>query len=200
LVPICGFDPRAFVESKLLVLGIGNPLLSDDGFGPAVLARVRRQIGEKDGVEFVDVSTGSLRLAEEIADHEQVVLIDAFATGEAEPGTMYELILTDTGGTYHLSLAGDTPPLDRDVFINSIGRAWSAHEVDLMMAIKLMVRDLGRTPPKRIYVFGVEAQDVTTFSEELTDRVSESVETVAESVGAKVRALLDGRTGGGDAR
>jgi hydrogenase maturation protease len=59
-----------------LVLGLGNSLAGADGFGPAVVARLREG-GGLDGVELVDAHTDLLAHLHRFAEAEEVVLIDA---------------------------------------------------------------------------------------------------------------------------
>lgn len=68
------------------VLGVGNPLMGDDGVGVAV---VERLWGESvpQGVEVVDAGTGGLDLVHLIGESDVALLVDAVEMG-AEPGTL----------------------------------------------------------------------------------------------------------------
>jgi hydrogenase maturation protease len=71
---------------SVLVLGIGNLLMGDEGIGVHVV----RQLLESDpppGVTIVDGGTGGFHLLSYFQDHERVVLIDAAADGQ-RPGTV----------------------------------------------------------------------------------------------------------------
>lgn len=74
------------IES-VLILGIGNTLLSDEGVGVHLVERMRREVGEIDGVEYLDGGTLSFTLAEPIARADGLVVVDAARLGEP-PGTM----------------------------------------------------------------------------------------------------------------
>ena len=70
-----------------LILGVGNILLSDEGFGIHVVRRLTaRGLGEK-GVDLVDGGTGGLGLAEELDGRERVLVVDAAALPHP-PGTL----------------------------------------------------------------------------------------------------------------
>ncbi len=80
---------------KVLVAGIGNTFLSDDGFGVEVIARLRELTqGERklpDGVELVDTGIRGMHLAYQLLDgYDVLVLVDAVARG-SDPGTLYVL-------------------------------------------------------------------------------------------------------------
>lgn len=89
---------------RILVLGIGNPLLHDDGVGLLVLERLRACRDNWDAdIEFIDGGTQGLALLGVIADRKAVVILDAITLG-AEPGTIYQL-----NGTEILSYITDKP-------------------------------------------------------------------------------------------
>lgn len=70
----------------IVVIGLGNPLMGDDGFGIAVLERLRARYVLPAGVELVDGGTWGLNLLPVIEDAQVVILIDAIDAGLA-PGT-----------------------------------------------------------------------------------------------------------------
>ncbi|MDB6142018.1 MAG: Hydrogenase maturation protease [Pseudomonas sp.] len=73
---------------KILVAGIGNIFMGDDGFGCEVAARLSR-CELPTGVDLVDFGIRSLDLSYALMDgYEVVILIDAVDRGEA-PGTVY---------------------------------------------------------------------------------------------------------------
>ncbi len=74
----------------VLVLGLGNVLLGDDGLGAEALARVERDHHAPPGVQLEDGGTLGLALLGLIADAEHVILVDAVRTGAA-PGTLVRI-------------------------------------------------------------------------------------------------------------
>lgn len=74
----------------VLILGLGNVLLGDDGLGPAAIARIERDYQVPDQVRLVEGGTLGLTLLDELAQAEHVVLVDAVATDEP-PGTFVRL-------------------------------------------------------------------------------------------------------------
>ena len=75
------------VRIKILIGGIGNVLLGDDGVGPYVARLLASRYKFEDGVEVIDLGTPALDLIDEISAKDAVILIDSIAT-EAAPGTV----------------------------------------------------------------------------------------------------------------
>ncbi|KKM09576.1 hypothetical protein SY88_18495 [Clostridiales bacterium PH28_bin88] len=82
--------------ARVLVLGVGNILFGDDGVGPRVIQRLAQQV-QRNGVEFVDGSTGGLELLAFLEDCTHLVVVDAIDAG-AEPGTIFRLGPEELGG------------------------------------------------------------------------------------------------------
>jgi hydrogenase maturation protease len=73
-------------ENRLLVLGVGNPLMGDDGIGLVVARALRRR--RIAGVEIVEAGTPGFGLIDMLSSVEQAVLIDAVDAGCA-PGSVF---------------------------------------------------------------------------------------------------------------
>jgi hydrogenase maturation protease len=82
--------------SDLLVLGLGNVLLTDDGAGPAVVARLRDGYAATTGVRILDGGTLGLALLPYLEDARRVILVDAVAADEPA-GTLVRLEGADVG-------------------------------------------------------------------------------------------------------
>jgi hydrogenase maturation protease len=74
-------------RTRLLVLGLGNALLGDDGVGPAAVALLRERYAVPNGVRILDGGTLGLSLLPYLEEADAVVLIDAIA-GDGPPGTL----------------------------------------------------------------------------------------------------------------
>jgi len=72
------------------VLGLGNVLMGDDGFGPAVVRELRERRSLPDGVEALDLGTPGLDLAEYLVGRERVILVDTVLLPEP-PGSVWVL-------------------------------------------------------------------------------------------------------------
>lgn len=79
----------------ILILGLGNLLLRDDGAGLELLSRLRRHADEwGEAVEYLDGGTSGLSLLGDISGRQAVVVLDAVRMG-ARPGTVHLLRTSD---------------------------------------------------------------------------------------------------------
>lgn len=151
----------------VLVAGVGNIFLGDDGFGPAVIARLEDQ-GLPDGVEVRDYGIGGVHLAYDLADGVgALVLVDALPR-DADPGTVFVLEVDDDA---------------------SLAAGLDAHAMD-PGAVFASLRALGGTPPPT-YVVGCVPADVTERME-LSPSVQAAVAPAAGAVRDLVRTLVHG--------
>ena len=70
---------------RVLVAGIGNLLLQDDGFGPQAIARLLSEYEFGDDVELLDLGTPALDFVDYLAGRDVVILLDALSSG-GDPG------------------------------------------------------------------------------------------------------------------
>ena len=75
---------------KTLVLGLGNPLVSDDSVGLRVAAELKPLLADRPDVDVDEDYWGGLRLMERMVGYRRAIVIDAICTG-AEPGTIHRL-------------------------------------------------------------------------------------------------------------
>jgi hydrogenase maturation protease len=150
--------------TSTLILGMGNPILSDDGVGLYVAQRLR-ETALPEGVEIRESEVAGLRLLELLRGHDKVVIVDALQTGR-EAGEVVRYEARDFAGGHRYS---------------------SAHSIGLPTALELG-RELGYDMPADVIVFAVEALDVETFSEELSPPVAAAAERVIELVRVEVGA------------
>ena len=123
---------------RTLVIGLGNPLMGDDGVGLAALERLRDDWDVSPDVELVDGGTWGMNLLPLIESADQLLLLDAIRSGSA-PGTVTELL-------------GDAVPRGLD-------HKLSPHQIDLREVLALaMLRDM---LPRQLAAIGVEPASVT---------------------------------------
>ena len=152
------------MSKRILVAGIGNIFLGDDGFGVEVVHRLAgRELPE--GVEVVDFGIRGLDLAYALQDdYELVVFVDATPRGQ-EPGTVYLI----------------EPEIEEDGEVSL-----DTHGMDPVKVIKLS-RALGARPT-RTFVVGCEPQ-VIVSGEDYDDMLMELSEPVRAAVGEAVRLV-----------
>ena len=162
---------------SVLVLGLGNPILRDDGVGWRVVEEVQARsepVRASDDattngarVEFDCVALGGLALMERLIGYDRAVLVDAICTRDGTPGTVYRLALDDL------------PTLNAD----------AVHDATLQAALELG-RRLGAKLPVDIAIIAVEAADLLDFGEGLSPAVEAAV---PEAVACVLAALAGDR-------
>ena len=90
--------------TRTLVIGLGNPLMGDDGAGVAALERLRGSWELPDEVELVDGGTWGMNLLPIIESAERLILLDAIRTGAA-PGTLTVLERAELPRYFSLKLS-----------------------------------------------------------------------------------------------
>jgi hydrogenase maturation protease len=144
---------------KTLVLGIGNPILSDDGVGIKVAHEVANRPNSPQ-ITVAETSEAGLSVLDTIVGYDQVIIIDAIQTKEGKAGQIYHMKPEDFPSAKHLS---------------------SPHQIDLATALELG-KMLNLAMPKKITIFAVEAKDITSFSEKCTPEVEQAIPEVAKMV------------------
>jgi hydrogenase maturation protease len=75
------------VIPRVLVAGVGNVLLQDDGFGPHAIARLQSEYEISEDVELLDLGTPGLDFVDYLVGREILIIVDALSSG-GEPGTI----------------------------------------------------------------------------------------------------------------
>jgi hydrogenase maturation protease len=138
---------------KTIVLGLGNPILRDDGVGNRVALELEDKLAQRKDVTVIETSMSGLSLIDLLAGYDKAIIIDAIQTAEGKAGQIYRL----------------TP----DAF-NNTRHASSPHDVNFATALELGNR-LGMAMPKQILIYAIEVADVSTFSEKCTPAVSRAI-------------------------
>jgi len=152
---------------KTLILGLGNPILTDDGVGVRVARLLAEHLSDEPDVTVAEASVGGLRLLEIVANYDRLILVDAIQTIGGQPGEIHRL----------------TP----DAFCASLHSGCS-HAVDLVTALELG-RKLGMSMPEEIVIIAIGAEDVVTFGERCTARVEAAIPQAVKAVWEELRAL-----------
>lgn len=163
----CDFVDQSFLM-RTLVVGLGNPILGDDGVGWKVAEEVARRLDQstiynlQSAIEIDCVALGGLSLMERLIGYERAIVIDAIGTGQHALGEVYHFDLDE-------------------LYDPSAGHTTAVHDLSLMMAVQ-MGRALGAELPRQITVVAVEAPYTYHFTEELTPPVAAAVPVAAQSV------------------
>jgi hydrogenase maturation protease len=153
---------------SILVAGVGNAWLRDDGFG----GEVARRLAERElppGVSVMDAGTGGLDLAYEVMrGYDALVILDVSRQG-GEPGTLYVM------------------EPDEDSVQGAIedGETINPHGMDPQTVLRF-VKSIGAWPG-RVIVIACEPAEVEEMgwglSDDVRDAVDRAVDLVVETVG-----------------
>ncbi len=146
-------------DRTILVLGVGNTLLTDEGVGIHVINRLQEQYPEIRGVSFVDGGTLSFSLAGLLAEHDQLIVVDAARTG-GNPGSV---------------VCYEGSEMDRYL----TGNRQSVHEVGLTDLLDI-ARLSNHYPDKRALI-GIEPENLD-WGELPSFRVSQAIPEAAKMV------------------
>lgn len=149
---------------RLLVLGLGNVLCSDDGAGVAAVHQFLDQYEVPEGVQVLDGGTLGMSLLAVVADADELVLVDAVQAG-APPGSLVVV--------------------EGDEVVPVISERLSAHQVgvlDLLSAAQFV-----ECYPKRVIVLGVVPESIE-LGLARTPRVAASLPALVERVADELRA------------
>jgi hydrogenase maturation protease len=142
--------------STTLILGIGNNLLSDEGVGIHVVRYLEARHADEPDVTYLDGGTLSFTLADPIAEHANLIVVDAARLGEA-PGTIRCLVGSE---------------MDRYLK----GNRSSVHEVGLVDLFD--ISRLSGTFPERRALIGIEPETLG-WGDNPSERVAPAVPEAA---------------------
>jgi hydrogenase maturation protease len=144
---------------KTLVLGLGNPILSDDSVGCRVAMALQEKLHLPD-IDIREASIAGLDFLDALAGYDRTIIIDAIQTGQSEPGKIYRFGPDILANTRHAS---------------------SPHDINLATALELG-KKLNLPLPREITIFAIEAGDVTSFSEDCTPGVAQAIPACVDMV------------------
>ena len=157
-------------ERQVLIAGVGNAWLSDDGFGGEVARRLADR-GLPSGVSALDAGTGGLSLAYEVMrGYDGLVLVDVSRQG-GKPGTLYVMEVSEE---------------DVEAGIED-GSVLDPHAMDPQTVLRF-VRSVGGWPG-RVVVVACEPAEVEEMGLELSEPVRAAVDRAVELVLAQAASV-----------
>lgn len=155
------------MKPRVLVAGVGNDLLGDDGFGIAVVRRFSED-GVPERVEVFESGIAGIRMVQELMDgYEALVIVDA-TDREEEPGTVYVLEV-------EVPDPEELTEEDRQEFLADTHLAVPSKALALARAIEVL--------PPRVYILGCQPKECELgmgLSEPVERGVAEAVERLRE--------------------
>ncbi len=153
--------------NKTLIIGLGNPILTDDGVGVKVAREIEKRVDLRVHPELTitEASVGGLRLMEAVLDYQRVVLIDAYYLDPktTNPGTIHRLELDDLRA------------------ISPTQHSTSAHDTSLVTALDA-AQKMGFQVPEEFIIFAIEVENILEFSETPTPAVAAAIPQVADLI------------------
>ena len=137
-------------KKSILVLGLGNLLLSDEGVGIHAANRLQKMLLDSK-VEVIDGGTGGFELLTHFQDRKKVIIIDALKTDD-KPGTVFRFTLEDIG------------LLQQETF--------SVHQFNLYELFFFVQKMM---PQPEVIVYGIVPQETKLYSTKLSKVVSGGV-------------------------
>jgi len=140
-----------------LILGIGNPILADDGVGIEIAHRLKEA---RPGLQVEETNEAAIVLLDYVIGYDRLIIVDSIKTGQGQPGELYKLGLDD------FEKATDSP---------------SSHGIDIATAFEVG-RRLGCKMPESVSIYAVEVRDNSNFSERCTEEVEVKIPSIVKRI------------------
>jgi hydrogenase maturation protease len=144
---------------SVLVLGIGNDILQDDGIGIRLVDDLRKRHFPPN-FHFKTTTLGGLEILEIIRDFDRVIILDAIKTEGGVPGDVYSVTPDDFRETLHLS---------------------NLHDINFLTSLEL-AKKVGIMVPEEIRILAVEIVEDMEFGTELTPPLKERYPSIFDEV------------------
>jgi hydrogenase maturation protease len=143
---------------KVVILGVGNILLSDEGVGVKTVWELEKKFEFPENVKLVDGGSGGFSLIPFIEEADRLLIIDAIL-GDNPPGTIYRFTLENIPET--------------------VAEKISLHELNLLDVLNLV--KLRNKLPEEVVIIGIEPKSLE-MSLELTPLIKDKQEELIKKV------------------
>lgn len=151
------------MAKDIVVVGLGNMLMSDEGIGIYIVNEFQKQAAKFPNAEFIDAGTGGMNVLHLIANRKKAVIIDCALMGHA-PGTIQKFTPDDVKSVKQVS-------------------HFSLHDVDILRVLEIS-KQLEESP-QEVILFGIEPAKVEmgqTLSAELFARLNEYIQFISREL------------------
>ena len=152
---------------RSVIVGLGNPILTDDAVGPTVARLIHERLGDPT-IHLREAAVGGIDLVELLVGYDRAVIIDAIQTSAGQ-----------VGDCYLVDLDQSQPSRRTGLF----------HEVGLVEGLEFG-RHIGLKLPDPLHVYAVEVLDPFTFGSEMTPQVQEAIPSVVRQILSEEFAFL----------
>lgn len=146
--------------AETIILGLGNPILSDDSIGLRVVDKIEEILSPINNVDFSKVASSGIEILDIISGYKRLILIDVIKTGMVEIGTLKKYDVLDFENSIHLS---------------------SPHQLNFPSVIEF-AKKIGIPIPDVIDIFTIEVEDIYTISEECSPNIKNKIPEIAGEV------------------
>jgi hydrogenase maturation protease len=153
--------------ATLLLLGLGNDILTDDAVGLHVVHELQRELAGHPAIDCRQTTEMGLALLDFITGYRAVAIVDSIQTGKAPPGFLHELDATALN-----QLTGRTP-----------------HFVGVSETLALG-KQLGLPMPEQVRVFAIEVEDPFTLGTALTPALQAALPGIIARIRTALQHLL----------
>ncbi|MBN1594342.1 hydrogenase maturation protease [candidate division FCPU426 bacterium] len=160
------------VGHHFLILGLGNPLLTDDTIGLLAVQKAEADLsGFFPQTVFKSAYQGTFDLLHELAGFSHAIIIDSICTGHHPPGFCHQFTPADLAKLTHACLVN-----------------W--HSLNLPTLLQTGQK-CGFPLPREILLFAVEGTEFTAFSEEPTPEVKKAIDPLIQKIARQLQDWHD---------
>ena len=152
---------------QLLLLGLGNDILTDDAVGLHVVQELHRELADHPSIDCRETTEMGLALLDFITGYRAVAIVDSIQTGKEAPGFLHEL---------------DAPALNQ-----LTGR--TPHFVGVSETLALG-KHLGLAMPEQVRIFAIEVEDPFTLGTILTPALQAALPGIVARIRTALQPLL----------
>lgn len=154
------------ITVNTIIIGLGNPILTDDGVGVKVAYKLQAhpKLDNRSDLEITEASAGGLRLMELMIGFERAIIVDAFIDQrDNQPGRISRMTMDDLRQ------------------ISPTQHSASAHDTSLVTAYDMGLK-MGLSLPEEVIIYAVEVENILDFGENSTPAVAAAIPIVVQSV------------------
>lgn len=157
---------------RTILIGMGNPFLSDDSVGIRLVKNFKEKLGCVPGLDILEeCSVGGLNLLHLVEGYERAIIVDSIKTQGGKPGDWYYFTAERLRETMNLT---------------------NVHDANFFTSLELGFR-LGMTipTPAESHIFAVEIVDNLTFSEQMTATLEQAYPVYSKEIFSEICKLLN---------
>ncbi len=160
---------------KILVFGLGNPILGDDGIGIHIVEKLREVINSRLSqiITIETSSVGGMDLAESVLGYDYAIIVDAILDPSIPPGHVIVKDINNYQKAIHLS---------------------NPHDINFVTALEVLKQLYPDLIPERVFLVGISISERNlTFSDKISPYLESSVERVHGILLKLIESLLEGK-------